>query len=972
MPSPARKSPAAPSSAGSKQPAAAPSNRSSSFNSKKRRGDGSGRGGGGGKKREQALVETVNNEIVARQNAVQEYFSEIAQLQLRYEAEGKRAKDSYIAILERRLAQAHAATRLRVDAMEEKFQSILSSLSRLLVETYQLGAVGITEGLVLSDVTPASVASLATVATIDASGRPSPVPSTGGRSEKNAPAHIASPFSTSSALPSASTTPRPAGSTLHNPASPPLLTDNEEKIRRFFLNPLSPETTKLEVIDVKELCARVDELRDGMTGLVSQCVTKLSTSIYRVKNLEHALDDQSLCLASAERLLQNSIVKSDNTNQSAIELCRRLGVEVQEKWSALSARLVSALDQLIRDSIDTCLDQRAYQHEQEKIRCEETLRERAFGAAAPGGGGGSTPRNHHGHGVVGRTGAPRPPTVGFVKEMVVSEFVNELEHIRIFQSDILRMVREKILDFQQRMMEDNVLEHAKLFRSNIPEEHRRVLHCCESSFDRNALLQILDRVSFEPAAAEIIIAVTAAFVEANGGIDVVSEHLMTLPGDESASTATIDRDHMDGEHCAEGGEQPATAVSVNGKRCAATGALAPRAPSGLSVNTDVRRPASPSASPTHCSPRHDEAKRKLLYAQALNAVAFPSGHKNYSSSLEEDEINENLATLSPRSHSGGRDRLHRQRLADDHHQITFKNDGVLAHGLGLTTAVQRLKSGLGKTSSQQKSVLKHVPVSVILDPSSTADVFPHRVHTLVNHPNVVGVVAQAHRMFVPSVMRGYVSSVVKERMELEKTMRGVIEERQNELDILKGGANGKLLHEQSKEDPAHVIRLLPSMTPGMKRRVLLDVLADDAPPQTSNTTTSPASFVPHRPASSSAAPSSLVSSGEETTQAIVTSRLSARFSSASLKRDAQTQQQHRQQLETSALLQKPKVKELEALGIRRHHATGQEQQQSGNTSAAPRAMPAAARLYSEKQRSLLRQLLECNGESPGASTQALQ
>ncbi|CUG93807.1 Hypothetical protein, putative [Bodo saltans] len=1000
-------SPKAPNSAGaaasSKKPPPPPSKTASASSMRTsprggRGGKGAAAGAGSKKRGEQAMLEIINNETLARQTVIQDYFVDISAFQIRYEAEGKRAKDSYISILERRLAQAHAAARIRVDAMEEKFQAILTSISRLLVDTYHLGAMGITDGVVMSDMSPAPTSSLgvggASSLELPGGGGASPVgPSLTTRGSAGSAARIASPFSlggaASPATSSTMATPRPQQQGV---VASPLLSDNEEKIRRFFINPQTPETTKLEVIDVREFCARVDELRDGVTGLVSQCVTKLSTSIYRVKNLEHALDDQSLCLASAERLLQNSIVKSDNANQSAIQLCRSLGSEVQEKWTQLSSKLIGTLDHLIRDTVDTCLDHQESQKRREIVKAFNYRSNENSGTSSSRTTGSSSS-------VAAAAVAATNRAHELDKELLVTDFSSDLSGICMFQSDILRTIREKILKFQRNMMQDHVLEHAKLFRSNIPEEYRRVLHCCEMAFDRSALLQVLDRVSFEPAAAEIIIAVTEAFVDANGGMDVVEELIMTRPGDDSVvppppPPAPLLQDNPSASASFEGTSQ---LLRGSGGVGTSMGSAGSARGGGMAVAVRKDSPTSPlrrSPPPTIQSakvPGSADAKKKMLYAQALNSVAFTtrnSSGRGGSTGEEDDDLTtqQSLEKLSPRSFRAQRQHLYgplssANRKDDSSTSHLHKNDGVLSQGIGLSTAVNRLKAGLANKHQQQpqapphRSPLHFVPVSEILNPSSSVDVYPNRVHTLVNHPEAVGVVASAHRMFVPSFTRGYVSSVVKERMELEKTMRGVVEERQSELEILKGGGVGKHAR-QHGEDPPHVVRLLPSMTPGIKRRVLLDILSSDDGIVTTNNNNHFSSslppqhggggnpLVPQRPGSS---PLKSNGGGEESAQVVVTSRLSARFtSSASLKRDRDVAAAQQQQATPSALDQRPRTEELEALGIRRAPLAGSDSS-TGVNSSQPRPMPAAARLYSEKQRSLLQQLLECDGESTGAA-----
>lgn len=967
-----------------------------------RGGKGAAAGAGSKKRGEQAMLEIINNETLARQTVIQDYFVDISAFQIRYEAEGKRAKDSYISILERRLAQAHAAARIRVDAMEEKFQAILTSISRLLVDTYHLGAMGITDGVVMSDMSPPPASSLGVggASPLELPGASPVGQSLTTRGSAGSAARIASPFSlggaASPATSSTMATPRPQQQGV---VASPLLSDNEEKIRRFFINPQTPETTKLEVIDVREFCARVDELRDGVTGLVSQCVTKLSTSIYRVKNLEHALDDQSLCLASAERLLQNSIVKSDNANQSAIQLCRSLGSEVQEKWTQLSSKLIATLDHLIRDTVDTCLDHQESQKQREIVKAFNYRSNENSGTSSSRTTGSSSS-------VAAAAVAATNRAHELDKELLVTDFSSDLSRIRMFQSDILRTIREKILNFQRNMMQDHVLEHAKLFRSNIPEEYRRVLHCCEMAFDRSALLQVLDRVSFEPAAAEIIIAVTEAFVDANGGMDVVEELIMTRPGDDSVvpplppPAPPLLQDNPSASASFEGTSQLLRGSGAVGTSMGSAGSARG---GGMAVAVRKDSPTSPlrrSPPPTIQSakvPGSADAKKKMLYAQALNSVAFTTRNSTGRGGGEDDDdltTQQSLEKLSPRSFRAQRQHLYgplcsANRKDDSSTSHLHKNDGVLSQGIGLSTAVNRLKAGLANKHQHQpqappphRSPLHFVPVSEILNPSSSVDVYPNRVHTLVNHPEAVGVVASAHRMFVPSVTRGYVSSVVKERMELEKTMRGVVEERQSELEILTGGgAGGKQHARQHGEDPPHVVRLLPSMTPGMKRRVLLDILStsDDGivttnnnpfssslpPPQQNGGSGGGNPLVPRRPGSS---PLTSNGGGEESAQVVVTSRLSARFtSSASLKRDREiAAAQQQQQATPSALDQRPRTEELEALGIRRAPLAGSDSS-NGVNSSQPRPMPAAARLYSEKQRSLLKQLLECDGESAGAA-----
>lgn len=703
-----RSSPTAPSSRGNspvndeQRGATAESDKRRAPSSSGLRRSGSQRGqkgkGDSRKRREQLILEIVNGETLGRQTIAQLWTQEYSELQVRYEEDSKKTKDSYISVLERRLQQARLQATSRIDTMEEKFADVLQSLSRVLVDTYNIGAIGVTEGFLLSELPPSMQPQ-------QQQQSPTQSPRLGSTQapHQQPSARLVSPFAAG------------GGAAAITAAANSLAADNtEEKIRRFFVNPLSTSSSKLEVINAKELCNRLDDLRLGITGLVSQCVTKLSRSNHRVKDLEHALEEQRACLASAEKLLQTSLVRSSSSSletpvQAAIQMCRTLGAEVKQKFDEQFDRLKKALDALIHQSVEVCMDRGAYMKRSESDTTRQLRR-------------------------------------NMIKQELVADFMAEVDDVRLLQDELLRDIRSKLVELETKSLKTEPLQAAKLFRTNIPEGYRRILHCCDAAFDRGALLQLIDHVSFEPSVAEVVVAVVQSFVDAQGINDteeIIAAHSTITKESQSSSAAA------------------SAVVSTTN----AAHALVPHRP------------------PYAMAPAVPPPQRSVVYAKALNSVAFGSGN----------------SMTAVANHKRSAEHLH------------MKNDGVLSAGLRLSSAIQHLhasKDGNGASFSP----LHSVPASEVVHPrlGNSADTY----FQALLHPAAAGVVVPTSAMFVPPLVKMYVESETQKRMKLDAT-----------LHQLRNGDNSL----------SEAVKMEPGMSPAVKRHMLLDVLAEAEADETSST-----------------------------------------------------------------------------------------------------------------------------------------
>lgn len=444
-------------------------------------------------KRELIIIETHNSESSARNDILVEAATEFTELQKLYEVESRRTKDNYILTLERRYAAFRSQTQSRMDAMEANFTSVLAAISRMLTDAHSVGAASIGKGATFA--------------------------------ERNSKQSQASPASIIGTISFGSV------STSQQQQVDP----TEEKIRKFFTNAAAGET-KLDMLNCKEMCSRLDELRETVVGLVSFAVKRLRASRQRIHQLEAALSDQTTHLVSSEKLLLGALsggggpVSCSGTvrlpsagalrttgggagggssapisgasnppvrsiHREAIELCRELGQRVREELDSQRQQLKAALDALLDDSMDLC-------------------------HRFPNQDG--TPSKLSGGGL------PSHPLKDFYKEACVEDFCSKLDAMRVQQAGVFRMIRDRMTALETERLSVDSIETAKLLRTNIPEPQREMLHTSTEAFDRDALLQLLDRLSFEPTVAETIIAVVNKYDEV--------KHLLkptTLNEDES-------------------------------------------------------------------------------------------------------------------------------------------------------------------------------------------------------------------------------------------------------------------------------------------------------------------------------------------------------------------------------------------------------------------------------------------------------
>lgn len=464
-------------------------------------------------KREIIIIETNNSENNARLEIQNEAISEFNDLQKFYEVESRRTKDNYILTLERRFAGFRSQTQARMDMMENNFTSVLAAVSRMLTEAYTAGAATISRGATFSE-------------RLNSMSNMQPA---GGKNSNS----------------SANSTPPPSG-TSTIVATVPLSGKNkqqkatsddpsEDRIRKFFNNVTGTET-KLETLNTSEMCGRLDELREAVVGLVSFSVKRLTASRQRIHQLESALSEQTTHLISSEKLLLGALAGNGGTpmrnknstsasrspsaaplrsvngcgpqmsiHREAIELCRQLGQTVRDELDAQKVQLRQAIDTLLNDSMEI-----SYQFPNPATNYSPSINKTNNGNNDEKPISNNNSRNAPSS---ASRNIPVHPLQDFYKQACADDFCTKIEGIRLRQAEILRLVRDRMTELESERLIIDTAESAKLLRTNIPEPQREILHSAVNAFDRDALLQLLDRLSFEPSIAETIIAVVNKYSE---------------------------------------------------------------------------------------------------------------------------------------------------------------------------------------------------------------------------------------------------------------------------------------------------------------------------------------------------------------------------------------------------------------------------------------------------------------------------